>query len=1100
MPDRIDNLVDQQKIDAQFAHLNKLIDALVKRITNLNMLAGQFNLGGSGGRGGNGGSGGGGRSTSNQARTELEQLIAAQERLSRSTTAAAQLIAQYNYQTNQQNLANRRAAAAATNHADSLNGMRARLAQLTTQYDQYSRAQRRSREEGRQTLTQIQQLQREIRALEQATGRSQRNVGNYPKQLVGGVTSFLGAFGITAGVAGLAAASKQAFDTTVQLDSLNAALKLVSKTDAEYAENQKYLLGLSERLGLNIIDLTKAYKLFYAASTQAGLSAFATRKIFTSVAEVSANLKLSQEDTNGVLLAFSQILGKGKVQAEELRGQIGERLPGAFSIAARSIGVTEQELNKMLQKGEVIASEFLPKFAAELEKTFGRETEDKVEGLQASINRLSNEFTNVISNNQSGLNKFFAFIIDGFSGAIKLVDVFIARLSNIQPSDYRSEVLSTIAKEGRQYNGNIGPIKLFDNVGPEGFKKRYDAALNAAKASNDAYLSDFAQTSKKEQDILINGIRQSFIEARQLRNELAKTDKRSPAFFEADLTFQREADRYIRARRIMQDRSIVPSTIKTGPTEKELNAAARLREREIKAETEAAKAELQIQIERQKAIIDNEEASFAARMSASEEYYRLKNELVQAEAEGEKKRITVEIGRNRASAKEIETVDKKSNREIEKNKEELGKNVFKIIRDNADEQVRLIIASGEAQKEYLREQAISELKASEDLYQRGLITKEQYESESLRISNKYDILELYSELDTQKKILEILKQTGVPVEEQENRLLEIRNKIREKDLENTRNVEKAKTEAAKKENEKRAQYEKEFNDKLKELREEVVASAFTIAGSFFDREKNKIQDQIDQIEQRKEAEINAINASSKSEEEKAHAIALLNSQTDAQRESLQRRQRQYDQQKARFDKAKTITEIIGNTAAGVTRALRDYGPVAGAALATVVGAIGAAQLAAVIAQPIPRYRDGAGVKGRPSHKGGLAQVNDGGKLEVLESPGGDAYVAQGMNAIVDMPAGYKVHPSISDYYAATYANTFKPIPVIDSGEKVANQIVGLIAAQYKQQTSHLVSAIKDNRSIMIVKNTWSGLRTSEKHASGIRQYLNRNVFRNGERL
>jgi hypothetical protein len=127
-------------------------------------------------------------------------------------------------------------------------------------------------------------------------------------------------------------------------------------------------------------------------------------------------------------------------------------------------------------------------------------------------------------------------------------------------------------------------------------------------------------------------------------------------------------------------------------------------------------------------------------------------------------------------------------------------------------------------------------------------------------------------------------------------------------------------------------------------------------------------------------------------------------------------------------------------------------------------------------------------------------VNDGGKLEVLESPGGDAYVAQGMNAIVDMPAGYKVHPSISDYYAATYANTFKPIPVIDSGEKVANQIVGLIAAQYKQQTSHLVSAIKDNRSIMIVKNTWSGLRTSEKHASGIRQYLNRNVFRNGERL
>ena len=35
---------------------------------------------------------------------------------------------------------------------------------------------------------------------------------------------------------------------------------------------------------------------------------------------------------NGLLLAATQVFAKGKVSAEELRGQIGERLPGALAI------------------------------------------------------------------------------------------------------------------------------------------------------------------------------------------------------------------------------------------------------------------------------------------------------------------------------------------------------------------------------------------------------------------------------------------------------------------------------------------------------------------------------------------------------------------------------------------------------------------------------------------------------------------------------------------------------------------------------------------------------------------------------------------------
>ena len=65
-----------------------------------------------------------------------------------------------------------------------------------------------------------------------------------------------------------------------------------------------------------------------------------TRKIFVSLSEAGTALGLSNEDLNGSLYAISQMMSKGKVQAEELRGQLGERLPGAFNMAAEALGVT----------------------------------------------------------------------------------------------------------------------------------------------------------------------------------------------------------------------------------------------------------------------------------------------------------------------------------------------------------------------------------------------------------------------------------------------------------------------------------------------------------------------------------------------------------------------------------------------------------------------------------------------------------------------------------------------------------------------------------------------------------------------------------------
>jgi|ADGO01.1.fsa_nt_gi tape measure domain len=114
------------------------------------------------------------------------------------------------------------------------------------------------------------------------------------------------------------------------------------------------------------------------------------RDIFNAVSEAAAVMKLSAEQTEGTFLALGQMISKGNVQAEELRGQLGERLPGAFNIFARAIGVSTKQLNKMLQDGEVIAEKTLPLFAAELRRTFSPGVLSASNSFNANMNRFNN--------------------------------------------------------------------------------------------------------------------------------------------------------------------------------------------------------------------------------------------------------------------------------------------------------------------------------------------------------------------------------------------------------------------------------------------------------------------------------------------------------------------------------------------------------------------------------------------------------------------------------------------------------------------------------------------------------------------------------------
>ena len=263
----------------------------------------------------------------------------------------------------------------------------------------------------RAQITEYNKLNTKLKEFDKAMGNNYRNVGNYSSALTN-VIPQLSQFTTGAGLAATAtSALGKSFFTNLKLDSLYEGLRVASGSAESFDKNVSFLRESSERLGMSFADNIKSFKLFFASATGANISAEDTRRIFDSVANAGAKLRLSTDDVNGALLALSQMASKGKVQAEELRGQLGERLPRAFELAAKAMGVTTAQLNKMLEDGEVVSDVFLPKFATELDKAFGNDATEKITGMQASMGRLKTAMDSLWESEK--VKNWFTEAIDG---------------------------------------------------------------------------------------------------------------------------------------------------------------------------------------------------------------------------------------------------------------------------------------------------------------------------------------------------------------------------------------------------------------------------------------------------------------------------------------------------------------------------------------------------------------------------------------------------------------------------------------------------------------------------------------------------------------
>lgn len=290
-------------------------------------------------------------------------------------------------------------------------------------------------------------LDQKVRKADKAVGDFSKSVGNY-KGALSGIGNLMGAFGISTGLYLAADLVKNIFETTKQIQSLDLALRMVSGSQAEFATNQVFLSNLAQQYGIEIQGLTKNFTEFWVAS-KGKLEAEQIKEIFTSISKSVAVMGLSVQQQDSAFLALQQMMSKGTVQAEELKKQLGNALPGAVKAATMAyqalhpeLKVTEKLFMEQMKAGKILSAELLPELAKAYEKLYGIENVNRAETLAAAQNRLSNSWTQMIRNiNESdtnGLTVFFTTLLDYLQKAIKGVDYLASSLNQLS-KNRRSE-------------------------------------------------------------------------------------------------------------------------------------------------------------------------------------------------------------------------------------------------------------------------------------------------------------------------------------------------------------------------------------------------------------------------------------------------------------------------------------------------------------------------------------------------------------------------------------------------------------------------------------------------------------------------------------
>lgn len=195
-----------------------------------------------------------------------------------------------------------------------------------------------------------------------------------------------------AGVTSLSGLLSSLVNTAREAGRARVVLRNISSDAREYSRSLKFLTDLTDKYGTDLIGTTEAFAKFKAAATPAGIALAEQERIFSNISKAMASFGISGGEASLTMMAITQMMSKGKISSEELRRQLGERMPVAMQAMANAAGVSMAQLDKLLKEGKLRSADIMGKFSDELAKLSGDTSTDN---LESSLGRLKNAFTDL---------------------------------------------------------------------------------------------------------------------------------------------------------------------------------------------------------------------------------------------------------------------------------------------------------------------------------------------------------------------------------------------------------------------------------------------------------------------------------------------------------------------------------------------------------------------------------------------------------------------------------------------------------------------------------------------------------------------------------
>jgi tape measure domain-containing protein len=182
-----------------------------------------------------------------------------------------------------------------------------------------------------------------------------------------------------------------------QLQNFRNTLNTISPTAEEAAASNALILDLVEKYNIPLQSARDGFTKLYASMAPAGFQGDEIRDLFTGISKAAATFGMSADKVDRVNYAFAQMASKGQVMSEELKGQLGDVLPGAMALFAEAAGFKGpkaiQDFSVALEegayKGEAMVA-LLKNVGVVMNQEFGPGAEGAARTFQGVINRMQN--------------------------------------------------------------------------------------------------------------------------------------------------------------------------------------------------------------------------------------------------------------------------------------------------------------------------------------------------------------------------------------------------------------------------------------------------------------------------------------------------------------------------------------------------------------------------------------------------------------------------------------------------------------------------------------------------------------------------------------